>query len=254
MVRSGRLVRDVGTSIREVVKKLPSDDMLTDEQWNHMNEAWCSVKEAAQPVIATKPYVADYFSVVSGTTLSTISTVYAISPVTLALQPVVNAAKAQLASIANATARMDDVRNSMMRLGLNVRVAQRSALELLEDAKLALDQPQTRNADGALPVLIAVREAILSALDQLIKRRPKQEAVGKTQEKVKSLGNQCGRTSLQSSFFDRLGTDGADLLNRLSGKKQATMPRSEIMTLFDEGLLFLRTFLEALDETKLRPF
>jgi hypothetical protein len=105
LVHSGGLVRDVGTSIREVVKKLPSDDMLTDKQWNHMNEAWRSVKESAQPVIATKPYVADYFSVASGTTVSTIATVYAISPVTPAFQPVVTAVKAQLASIANATAQ-----------------------------------------------------------------------------------------------------------------------------------------------------
>jgi hypothetical protein len=185
--------------------------------------------------------------------VSTIVTVYAISPVTPALQPVVTAAKAQLASIANATAQMDDVRNCMLRLGLNIRVASRSTLELLEDAKLALDQPQTPNADEALPVLIALRESILSSLDQLIKRRSIQEPAGKIQEKIKSLGNQCGRPSLQSSFFDRLGTDGADLLNRLSGKKQATMPRSEIMNLFNEGLLFLRTLLEALDETKLRP-
>jgi hypothetical protein len=121
-----------------------------------------------------------------------------------------------------------------MRLGLDVcHGNNRSALQLLEDAKFSLEGPQTTAADGALPILISLRECIESTLAELMRRRPQQEPASRSSDKIVSIGKQCGRNGLPANYFINLASNCPDLLNRLSGKKQATMPRTEIRAQFN---------------------
>jgi hypothetical protein len=53
--------------------------------------------------------------------------------------------------------------------------------------------------------------------------------------------------------LDTLGNDASALMNGLSGAKQASMSRQQIMTYFQRGLLLLNTLLDGIDASKLRP-
>src|SRR5918996_2292407 len=132
MVRSARLARDVATSIRDFVAKIPNDDMLPEENWQRAIDGWGAVRDAGQPIVASKNSVTDFMITVSGSTVSANSMVYAIGPVTPAFEPVLESAKGQLARIMDGFPLMSEVRSSITRLGLDVRVDKRSALQLLK--------------------------------------------------------------------------------------------------------------------------
>jgi hypothetical protein len=140
----------------------------------------------------------------------------------------------------------------MRRLGLDTkRGSNRSALELLDAAHTALEQPSCNDGD-AVSILITLRESINSMFAGLIARRPTQESAKKDREKVISIGSQCGRNGLAPAHFERLGDDASALLNHLSGSKQADVPRERLIEDFQQGLLFLNAFMSSIDETKLK--
>jgi hypothetical protein len=58
---------------------------------------------------------------------------------------------------------------------------------------------------------------------------------------------------LQPPFPLLVGNVGVgDLLNELSGAKQAAMPRERVIELFHRGLLFLNSLMDGINETRLR--
>ncbi len=253
MVRSARFTRDVLKPTRDFFSQIPNDDMLSEEEWQRAKEGWNAVKDSTQNLVKHKGDISHFTVTVSGSTASTISSIITVGPVMRSFEPVRTAARADLTKVLERVPLVGDVQKSITRLGLDVRTARRSALQLLEDSKLALDGPQTPEADAAAAVLIPLRECLESILAELVRRRPKQEETGsKTASKIISIGNQCGRPNFQADHFDRLGVEYANFTNRLSGTKQANMPRNEIMTQFNQGLLLLKTFLDSIDESKLR--
>jgi hypothetical protein len=253
MVRSARLTKDIAATLRRVVGELPNDDFVPDEHWQRTQQGWEAVQKTIEPLKNFNSYVTNFTVTATGSTVNTISMVYEIQPIMPAFEPTILAAKTEFGHILDELPLMNDVISSMMRLGLMAYGSKRPAADLLTDAHNALECPQTVNATGALPVLISLRECIESVLAELIRRRPKQEPAAKSSEKIVSIGKHCGRDSLPADFFTRLGADCSDLLSRLSGKKQASMPRPQIRQEFNEGLVFLKAFLESIDEAKLRP-
>jgi len=252
-VQSARFTRDILKPARDFFAQIPNDDMLSEEEWQRAKEGWTAVRDSMQPILNSKPDLSRFTVAVSATTVSTNLFVYSVGPVTPSFEPVQTAAKRELAQVLERSPLIDEVRKSITRLGLDVRTGKRSALQLLEDAKLALDRPQSDEGDAASAALIPLRECIESSLAELVRRRPEQEETGsKTVNKITSIGKQCGRPIFHADHFARLGADCTDLINKFSGAKQATMPRNEIMAQFNEGLLFLKAFLDSIDESKLR--
>jgi len=135
----------------------------------------------------------------------------------------------------------------MRRLGLDKRAGRnRTSLELLRDAQKAF-------GGGPSSVLIPLRESILKTLAALLARRPTQEPADKAAKQIESVGMQCGREGLPVAHFPDLGTSGKRILDALSGAKQADLPAEKVSALFYEGVTFLNTLLESLDEAKLKP-
>jgi len=150
LASAGRFTRDVVKTVREFVSEIPNDDLLAEEDWKRMKEGWGAVQDTAQPVLKTKIYVQDFSAVVSGSTVSTLPFVYRAGPLTTPpLRAAVKTMEEQLAQILEGVPLMDEVRKSMLRLRLDSLTGQRSAVQLLEDAKSGLDRPQTLAADGA---------------------------------------------------------------------------------------------------------
>jgi hypothetical protein len=58
---------------------------------------------------------------------------------------------------------------------------------------------------------------------------------------------------LDACHFDRLGIDAESLMNRLSGAKQSGMGRGQLVEYFHQGLLFLNSLMDSIDESRLRP-
>ena len=80
-----------------------------------------------------------------------------------------------------------------------------------------------------------------------------QEPAGKPGEKIESLGRQCGRGDLPLAHFVDLAASAKRILDTLSGAKQANLSREQVSEVFYQGVTFLNTLLESLDETKLKP-
>lgn len=89
-------------------------------------------------------------------------------------------------------------------------------------------------------------------MSELLRRRPNQEPAKGVGDKVKSIGNQCGRAGLDGAHFEHLAAQ-ADLLRReFSEAKQAKLPRERLKELVNRGLLFLDAFMTSIDETRLK--
>ena len=101
-------------------------------------------------------------------------------------------------------------------------------------------------------MLVTRRACIDSVLAELLRRRPRQELTPKAQDKVESIGNQCGLATLPGAHCTRLTTNVGPLRDQLSGAKQGSSPRERVRELFHSSLLFLKALLDGIDETKLK--
>ena len=163
-------------------------------------------------------------------------------------QPHTKAATVRLVQALDRIPLIQRAEAEMRRLGLDKRAGdnRRSPLELLRDAQQAF-------GGGPGSILIPLRESIESVLAALLLKRPTPEPAGRAGEKVESIGRQCGRSDLPSAHFPDLGTSAKTILNSLSGAKQANLAPEKVSELFYQGVTFLNTLLESLNETKLRP-
>jgi len=127
----------------------------------------------------------------------------------------------------------------------------RSPVDLLNEAREAMERPATD--DSVTSILIPLRESIEAAIAELIRRRPQQEEAKKTPAKIISIGQHCGKAGLASGHFERKGDEAAELLNKLSGTKQAGLDRIRLTSLYQQGLLLLVALLESVDGSKLKP-
>jgi hypothetical protein len=86
---------------------------------------------------------------------------------------------------------------------------------------------------GVTRVKSKLRECILAAVAEMLRRRPVQEPTRGTRDKLTSLGQHCARQSLKPDHFKRLATNMDSVVNELSGAKQAQMSRQRVSELFN---------------------
>jgi hypothetical protein len=166
---------------------------------------------------------------------------------------VVQQAAEELAAIVERYPSLDKARAEIRRLGLDSRGGDsKSALQLLEEARVSLEIPVAEDG-GAAGVLLAFRACINACVSELIRRRPLQEEAKTWKTKMASLGRHCGLARLNAAHFDNLGVEVEAMNDQLSAAKDKGLSRTEIQQLFTKGLLFLVSFLTSIDETKLRP-
>ncbi|MEE9255304.1 MAG: hypothetical protein V3U43_10235 [Pseudomonadales bacterium] len=246
---------DVAACVREFVQTVRNDSALAPRDWNHMQSAWEGWRASAAGVrdalAGGLPFTLS--AQATGVSTSTVLTEYSSRSWDPArflsnINPIV----IKLGSVLARQPRRGAVLDDLVRLGLDKRLgSSRSAAELLEEACHALDQPSTEPA-SPVAVLLSLRESIQAAIVDLLPKRPSQEPAKNWQDKVISIGRQCGWRDLSPGHFERLGTDVESLMDSLSGAKRETCARQELIRRFDGGLLYLRSFLGSIDETRFR--
>jgi hypothetical protein len=178
------------------------------------------------------------------TTMSTPSTTYS---------PSFLSAREQFFRLHSMPSLLADVGSSLRRLQLDSRGhGHRSATDLLDEAVGALERPVIGNGRPT-STLLPLRGAIDAAFAVLVSRRPTQEPAKNWYQKVRSIGGQCARAGLGIDVIERLAEDGARLNDELSEAKEAELSRVRQQELFCRVLLFLKTFLLSVDESRLRP-
>jgi hypothetical protein len=238
---------------------------LPPEEWARQNKnvkSWLEVAKSMPPTFTDVSTFAAISQAASNTAMSGVTIAFplglspSIPPPASTLPPYplpVKQAAEKLAVIVEKYPSLDKARAEIRRLGIDSRGGDsKSALQLLEEARVTLDIPVAEDG-GAAGVLLAFRACINACVSELIRRRPVQEEAKAWKAKVASLGRHCGLARLDTAHFDNLGIEAEAMNDRLSAAKDKGLRRAEIQQLFTKGLLFLVSFLTSIDETKLRP-
>lgn len=145
------------------------------------------------------------------------------------------------------------IKGEMSRLQLDVvNKAFRRPIQFLDEAYAIVEYPTI--ADPVTSVILPVRSAIDSTIDELLHRRPVQGPAGTRTEKILSIGLQCARSGLPPDQFAEFAKSDRQLNAELSGDgKRKAMESAQVIGLFHRSALFLRGLLQALDEGRLRP-
>jgi hypothetical protein len=136
----------------------------------------------------------------------------------------------------------------------------RSPIEQFETAWAAYDKPVT-DSFSANTSLIPMRECIETAIDELLKRRQRQERIhGGWFGKIVALGKECGREGIADDHFLELAQQwqkatetNMAIQNVLSSAKTANYMRPQTLVELNKATVFLKALLLALDPAKLRP-
>lgn len=255
-VEAAGLLKDVAEGFREVVQEIPDPTIIPDQQWDHVLEAWRAPCVAANEMRGGLQFSERFFASATAASVTTSTAVTSFSTFHLSkydLSPAFRSATQRLDVVLQRGPLLSDVRAALLQLGLDHPGGTiKSPIELLEDARLALDRPGG-DEPSALNAWVGLREAIDLTLSRLLPRRPMQEQAPTHQGKVASLGVQCGKDNLPPGHFDRLGKDLHQLMNTLSSAKQRKLDRGQVTHIFNQGLLFLKAFLGSLDPAKLNP-
>lgn len=246
-------VRDDALITRRIVASgmqlSPAKLKQLETTWRQQNDANRSWAHELRETIVIYGATATGTNVVSTSTVTEMNAAIVVSPSNAALSYAVK----HYAALAERGNAADQVRAALTRCALDRRQGDlRSALDLLDDADRAVRQP-SGTATSPTAVLIPLREAIGAAVQELLKRRPKQEPASTWVEKVLSIGTGCGRADLPEGYFQRLADLTSEKMNRLSGAKERAMTREAVLVEYYDGLKHLSALLDGVDEKKFRP-
>jgi hypothetical protein len=231
---------EIAQGMHQYYSALP-EERLTADEWSRQTGMWQGLYESAAESRPALTFSNTFWARTYAVATTSNTVVFSTDVSGLVEAPLIHAVQGRIVKIFQRTPLLDDARAGIRRLGLDhVRGHHQTALSHLEAAQNAL-------GSGATPALISVREAINTTVAQLIARRPKQEKASSHRDKVVSIGKQCGRPSLNESYFEELGTDGQRLVDRLSGSKGKALTRQEVSDLFNEGLVYMNALLGSLD-------
>jgi len=238
---SAHQAREIAIPLHDIILKIPATSIPPAELAHQISVA-SSWHETADKLKKTPVQI--FMATTSAFTTSSTGFLLSSGPIG---EPQTKVARARLLQVLDRSPLVKRAEEGMQRLGLDKRYGtNRTPLELLRDAQKAF-------GGGPGSTLIPLRESILGALAALLSRRPAQEPAGKPEEKVESIGRQCGKDGLPLAHFPDLGTSAKRILGILSDAKQANPTPEEISKSFYEGVSLLDALLESLDETKLKP-
>lgn len=261
MVQFARLVSDVADPTRVFFSEIPSG-VLPSSQLSAQVDSWRSWLATATEMSKSRTTVDSFGALCNSVTNTTVSGIVSVgmsfSPpgsagaAVVHLPPAAQQARTKLFQTLERFPLVERARANMRRLGLDRRPGNKQTpLALLEHARAAVDVPSLPE-EGPVGILISLRECIDACITELIRRRLTQEEAKGWRGKIASLGRHCARAGLAVDHFERVGVDTDTVMNALSGTKQAGMLRTQLVELFNRGLLSLNALLESIDEKQLR--
>lgn len=184
-----RFARDVGEVVTDIVQAMPNDKALSDQQWKRIEANTAAQCDAARQML-TAMSNRQHFAITTSTTSAT--TAVTIEGFSAFLHnPPFQHARQKMVRILDRQPLVDDVRSRLINLRFDQRRESiKSALELLDEAVGGFRRPTS--GPSPLSVLFTLRETVLLVIDELLKRRPRQEPARTIQQKLESIGSQCG--------------------------------------------------------------
>jgi len=134
-----------------------------------------------------------------------------------------------------------------------VPTGKKSPLELFQIAHQAFEAPISKG-NPVITSLVPMREAVESALDELLKLRPKQESTGSSHsKKILSIGAQLKKNFISDVVVQEWADQWHDISDKdLSASKRYQMTRDEWSRKLIRATQFFHSLLTGLDPTKMR--
>jgi hypothetical protein len=253
-LQNARLVRDTAPQFRILYQATPVSGLAPNE-WARQNQSvqsWLSVAKKMPPTVTPVSTFGAMSQAVTNTAVSGVLQAWPHWPFIPPPSPTVGKARETLFQTLDRFPLLEKATASLRRLRLDVRPGKNSSTNLLEEARSALEQPVYQDS-GPVGVLICLRECIDASITEMVRRRPKQQAIaGGWKGKVIAIGQQCAHAGLPTDHFDRIGQDIDKVMNELSGTKQAAVSRPQLLEQFNRSLLALNALLDSIDEALLR--
>jgi len=251
LTEAGQSMADGANATRKVVhlvKTLPNIELLIND--------WGSANQQADLVIGQHGETDVLaFTSASGTAVSTSSDSFAtlLSIVPKEERPRLATALESFNQVSERPAGAKEVEKLMESLKLDqAPPGRKSALEQFRTAQAAFKAPVSEGNPIATS-LIPMRESIRTAIDTLLRRRPKQEKTKNECGKIVSIGRQLKRDGLPDIIVNSWAFQWTCALQTyLSPAKEEDISRDEWRRRLARSTLFLKGFLGGLDPSKLR--
>jgi hypothetical protein len=245
-----RLVRDATKPYSRMVKLTPAGEMPPGSLDSQLStwKGWNAGAQQFSQFLSSVPMSAMNYGSVNSAMHSASSYLTVLKPLDgLAMKQAMD----QLTGAVSKQELADKALGLLKTLDLDHRPADRkSPLDLLNEAREAMERPATD--DSVASITLPLRQSIEGAIAELTRRRPVQEKTGNAKAKITSIGVHCGKAGLSASYFEQKGEEATELLNKLSGTKEADLDRVRVTSLYQRGLLLLVALLESVDGGKLR--
>jgi hypothetical protein len=187
-------------------------------------------------------------------TSTTISGIIAPKIVPYSVDPAFQGAWIHYVEVANRPTLKDEVISLIRTFHLDIApTGQKSSLELFQIAHKAFESPIS-TGNPVITSLVPMREAIESALDELLKLRHKQEATGASySKKILSIGAQLKKDFISDVVVQEWADQWHDINDKdLSASKRYQMTREEWSRKLNRATLLFHSLLTGLDPTKIR--
>lgn len=194
---------------------------------------------------------------VSGTaslTSVTISGILSRDIIPFSADPSFRDAWVHFTEVTNRPTLKDEVINLIRTFHLDIAPpAKKSPLELFQIAHRAFEFPVSQS-NPVITSLLPMREAVESALDELLRLRPRQEVTGSSySKKILSIGTQLKKGIISDVVVQEWTDQWHDISDKdLSASKRYQMTREEWSRKLNRATQFLFSFLIGIDPSKLR--
>jgi hypothetical protein len=148
--------------------------------------------------------------------------------------------------------KRDELLALMRQFGLaKAYPGKKSPIELFEIAWASYERPVLASSPVSTS-LIPMREAIESTLQELLRRRPVEEAAKNQRSKILSIGRQLAHAGITEEDTQTWANNWERLVDELSDAKQGNYSRDEWRDVLRRAILFLQELLQGIDPAKFR--
>ena len=258
---SGQNLADLSRTARNVLTNIPNDVLLYGVE-DAVENWWLHIDSARAERDKQRSFDFAVYNSTSGS--ATISTIElfdnTIPTLPESIRENVYPSLIGFNQVVTRSADKEKVLKLMRDLGLDRPYHdRRSAAEQFETAYDAMSKPVAGNVDPAGTSLIPMREAIETAIDHLLDKRPARtnlpavKGQNKDWRKVHAIAEQLKKDSIPDSQVASWAQEWSTLKDRsLSPAKTEPVHRDEWARRINTATIFLNGFLSGIDTTKLR--
>jgi hypothetical protein len=253
LTEAGQTIADLADATRNVVKIVnnpPNSEFLISDWELTSYQAGVVLQQTSEIDVPS-------LNTTTGTTASTSADSFSYdnlySLVPRPQQPRLAKALDQFNQISYRIADAGEVSSLMKLLGLDVAPhGRKSALDQFQIAHTAFASPVT-DSNPVITSLIPMRESVRATIDNLLRRRPRQEKTRNEWSKIVSIGHQLKKDSLPGKIVNSWAAQWTNALQTyLSPSKEVDISRDEWRNRLTRSTLFLRGFLGGIDLSKMK--